>query len=166
MIPTPPLHVTGICKRLCIIKQWSYTNKKFYVLQQKQGLWCFGEMSEEENHYISIIYYKLIDIIHINSGCIEEFRQNLTDHVFTINKRGIKYCRDREKNNKISSMEISKRFFASFCTPILLHRAKKRKRCYLQKTTSWFSPFYQMRSSIEMANVTLIKTCNRILWFE
>ena len=110
-------------------------------------------MSEEENHYISIIYYKLIDIIHINSGCIEEFRQNLTDHVFTINKRGIKYCRDREKNNKISSMEISKRFFASFCTPILLHRARK-KMLFTEDDVSRFSPFHQLRSSIAMANVT------------
>ena len=36
----------------------------------------------------SFIYYKLI-YIHINSGSIQEFRQNLTDHKFTINKREV-----------------------------------------------------------------------------
>ena len=36
----------------------------------------------------SFIYYKLI-YIHINSGSIQEFRQNLTDHEFTINKREV-----------------------------------------------------------------------------
>ena len=36
----------------------------------------------------SFIYYKLT-YIHINSGSIQEFRQNLTDHEFTINKREV-----------------------------------------------------------------------------
>ena len=111
-------------------------------------------MSKKENHYISIIYYKLIDI-HIDSGCIQEFRQNLTDHVFTINKRELNIVKigKRKTKENISTREISKRDFALFCTPILLYRAGKG--CYLQKVRSLDSLlFNQMRSTIEMANLT------------
>ena len=68
-------------------------------------------MSKEENHYISLVYYKLIDVytcsvrfclnfwihcLHIDSGCIQEFKQNLTDHVFTTDKKVIiTYCKDQ-----------------------------------------------------------------------
>ena len=72
---------------------------KLWYLSQNRLKWCYPN-----SHYLyccvillakkiiyvgdSFIYYKLI-YIHINSGSIQEFRQNLTDHEFTINKREV-----------------------------------------------------------------------------
>jgi len=55
--------------------------------------------------------------------------------MFTINKSGIKYCKDKKKENQRKYFHDGniKDIFVLICTPILLHRARKdgiyRRRC-------------------------------------